>query len=110
MRPPSCLVTTTHRNRGTSARDWWPAAPASATPSCSAAMKRGSLPGSTPPDTLLDRQNVCSYRHEPAPRRARQLFIGRNAMVTTSSETRGIGGFGEFEPAELSENAKVVIE
>jgi ribonucleoside-diphosphate reductase alpha chain len=31
-------------------------------------------------------------------------------MVTTSSDTRGFGGSGEFEPAELSDNAKVVIE
>jgi len=31
-------------------------------------------------------------------------------MVTTSSETREFGGSGEFHPAELSENAKVVIE
>ena len=31
-------------------------------------------------------------------------------MVTTSSETHGFGGSGDFQPAELSENAKVVIE
>ena len=31
-------------------------------------------------------------------------------MVTTSSDTRGFGGSGEFEPEQLSENAKVVIE
>ena len=30
-------------------------------------------------------------------------------MVTTSSDSRGIGG-GDFDPTELSENAKVVIE
>ncbi len=31
-------------------------------------------------------------------------------MVTTSSDTVGFGGSGEFDPAELSDNAKVVIE
>ncbi|MGE0600744.1 MAG: vitamin B12-dependent ribonucleotide reductase [Dehalococcoidia bacterium] len=31
-------------------------------------------------------------------------------MVTTSSDTVGFGGSGEFRPTELSENAKVVIE